>query len=139
MVANSNGITDYKTRTNRLLSQETWCSCLEINVDDDQIDDLVDDAVQYFQERHYEGSEEYLKYQIAQDDIDRGRASAGGVGVVTTTGTSTIVGTILHLVIMRTLIISKFLIKYWGSTKYSNLTQTPFLVACLVSSTSYPK
>lgn len=67
---------------------------LEINVDDDQIDDLVDDAVQYFQERHYEGSERmYLKYQITQDDIDRGRASAGGVGVVTTTGTSTIVGT----------------------------------------------
>ena len=30
---------------------------LEINVDDDQIDDLVDDAVQYFQERHYDGSE----------------------------------------------------------------------------------
>ena len=67
---------------------------LEINVDDDQIDDLVDDAVQYFQERHYDGSERmYLKYQITQDDIDRGRASAGGVGIVTTTGTSTIVGT----------------------------------------------
>ena len=28
---------------------------LEINVDDDQIDDLVDDAIQYFQERHYDG------------------------------------------------------------------------------------
>ena len=30
---------------------------LEINVDDDQIDDLVDDAIQYFQERHYDGVE----------------------------------------------------------------------------------
>ena len=26
---------------------------LEINVDDDQIEDLVDDAIQFFQERHF--------------------------------------------------------------------------------------
>jgi len=63
---------------------------LEINVDDDQIDDLVDDALQYFNERHFDGVERmYLKYQITQDDLDRGRAkSANGVGIVTTTGTS---------------------------------------------------
>ena len=30
---------------------------LEINVDDDQIDDLIDDALQMFNERHYNGSE----------------------------------------------------------------------------------
>lgn len=67
---------------------------LEINVDDDQIDDLVDDAVQYFQERHFDGVERmYLKYKISQDDIDRGKATGtSGVGIVTTTGTSTIVG-----------------------------------------------
>ena len=35
---------------------------LEINVDDDQIDDLVDDAIQYFNERHFDGVERmYLK------------------------------------------------------------------------------
>lgn len=64
---------------------------LEINVDDDQIDDLVDDALQYFQERHFDGVERmYLKYQITQEDIDRGRGKdKNGVGVVTTTGTST--------------------------------------------------
>ena len=28
---------------------------LEINVDDDQIDDLIDDAIQLFHERHGEG------------------------------------------------------------------------------------
>lgn len=66
---------------------------LEINVDDDQIDDLVDDALQYFQERHFDGVERmYLKYEITQDDIDRGRGKEGGVGIVTTTGTSTING-----------------------------------------------
>jgi len=73
---------------------------LEINVDDDQIDDLVDDTIQYFNERHYDGVEKmYLKYEISQDDIDRGKgvdvASGNqvngktGVGIVTTTATST--------------------------------------------------
>lgn len=64
---------------------------LEINVDDDQIDDLIDDTIQYFNERHYDGVERmYLKYKVSQDDIDRGKASGtDGVGIVTTTGTST--------------------------------------------------
>ena len=67
---------------------------LEINVDDEQIDDLVDDAIQYFNERHYDGVERmYLKYKVSQSDIDRGKAKGtDGVGIVTTTGTSTIVG-----------------------------------------------
>ena len=64
---------------------------LEINVDDDQLDDLVDDALQYFNERHYDGVERmYLKYEVTQEDIDRGSASGtSGVGIVTTTATST--------------------------------------------------
>ena len=64
---------------------------LEINVDDDQIDDLVDDALQYFSERHYNGVERmYLKHEFTQDEIDRGKASGTvGVGIVTTTATST--------------------------------------------------
>jgi len=71
---------------------------LEINVADEQVDDLLDDTLQYFNERHYDGVEKtFLKYQITQDDIDRGRGSGSGsvgvtttgVGIVTTTGTST--------------------------------------------------
>ncbi len=64
---------------------------LEINVDDDQIDDLVDDAIQFFHERHFDGVEKmYLKHQITQDDLDRGRANGtSGVGIVTTVGVST--------------------------------------------------
>lgn len=64
---------------------------LEINVADEQIDDLIDDTIQYFNERHYDGVERmYLKYKVSQDDIDRGKASGiNGVGIVTTTGTST--------------------------------------------------
>jgi hypothetical protein len=70
---------------------------LEINVADEQVEDLVDDALQYFHERHYDGvSQVYLKYKITQADIDRGRTRGGNndpVGIVTTTATSTIVGT----------------------------------------------
>ena len=67
---------------------------LEINLADDQIDDLVDDALQYFNERHFDGVERmYLKYKITQDDIDRGRGrGTDGVGIVTTTGTANISG-----------------------------------------------
>ena len=67
---------------------------LEINVDDDQIDDLVDDALQYFQERHFDGVERmYLKYKVTQQDLDRGTSDpANGVGIVTTTGTANISG-----------------------------------------------
>lgn len=67
---------------------------LEINVADEQIEDLVDDAVQYFQERHFDGvMQMYLKYILTQEDIDRGRASTtGSAGISTTTASTTIVG-----------------------------------------------
>ena len=59
---------------------------LEINVDDDQADDLMDDAIQFFNERHYNGVEKmYLKHELTQEDIDRGKADGtNGVGIVTT-------------------------------------------------------
>ena len=64
---------------------------LEINVDDDQIDDLVDDAIQYFNERHFDGVEKmYLKYKITEDDVTRGTAKGTtGTGIVKTTATDT--------------------------------------------------
>ena len=63
---------------------------LEINVADDQIDDLVDDAIQLFNERHFDGVERmYLKYKITEEDINRGTAkNTDGVGIVTTSVTS---------------------------------------------------
>ena len=67
---------------------------LEINVDDEQIEDAVDDGIQMFNERHFDGVERmYLKYRISQDDLDRGRArndsgSTNSAGIVTTVGTS---------------------------------------------------
>jgi hypothetical protein len=56
-----------------------WClrqlgfPVIEINVDDDQVDDRVDEALQYFQQFHYDGVERwYLKHQITQDNINNG-------------------------------------------------------------------
>lgn len=44
---------------------------LEINVDDDQIEDKVDDAIQLYQEYHSDATyRTYLKHQITQTDID---------------------------------------------------------------------
>jgi hypothetical protein len=67
---------------------------LEINVDDDQVDDLVDDALQYFHERHFDGVERmYLKYKITEEDLKRGQGKGtNGVGIVTTTGSANISG-----------------------------------------------
>ena len=50
---------------------------IDINVSDDQVDDRVDEALQYFSQYHYDGVERmYLKYQISQDDIDRSRTNS---------------------------------------------------------------
>ena len=66
---------------------------LEINVADEQVDDLVDDALQYFHERHFDGvGQVYLKYKITQADIDRGKGT-NEVGIVTTSASTSINGT----------------------------------------------
>ena len=70
---------------------------LEINLADEQCEDLIDDGVQYFQERHFDGvARMFLKYQITESDIKRGQASkASGkdtTGIVTTTASATIAG-----------------------------------------------
>tara|TARA_R100000541_G_C1891052_1_gene83526 strand:- start:149 stop:961 length:813 start_codon:yes stop_codon:yes gene_type:complete len=45
---------------------------IDINVSDDQVDDRLDEALQYFAHYHYDGIERmYLKYQVTADDITR--------------------------------------------------------------------
>jgi len=48
---------------------------IEINVDDDQLEDRIDEAVQYFQQYHYDGIKRtYLKYKLTA--ADKARLSA---------------------------------------------------------------
>ena len=72
---------------------------LEINIADEQVEDIMDDAIQFFQERHFDGvSQSFLKYKISQNDIDRGLANMRGTsgdkttGITTETATAEIVG-----------------------------------------------
>ena len=58
---------------------------IDINVSDDQADDRIDEALQYFAQYHYDGIEKvYLKHQITQADVDRAASNT------TTTATDTI-------------------------------------------------
>ena len=44
---------------------------VELNIDDQQVDDRVDEAIDYFRQYHFDGIEKmYLKHVITQDDID---------------------------------------------------------------------
>ena len=57
---------------------------IDINVSDDQIDDRLDEALQYFAHYHYDGIERmYLKYQVTAADITRAKSND------TTTATDT--------------------------------------------------
>ena len=81
--------TDFKTYCLRQLGAPV----LEINLASEQCEDLIDDALQMFQERTFDGAAQtYLKYQVTQDDIDRGKGpgSTGVTGITTTTATSTV-------------------------------------------------
>ena len=49
---------------------------IDINVDDDQVEDRIDEALQYFSQYHYDGVERmYLKYKVTADDVTRMRAN----------------------------------------------------------------
>ena len=58
---------------------------VDINVSDDQTDDRIDEALQYFSMYHYDGIERmYLKHLITTAEVTRARANAD------TTGTDTV-------------------------------------------------
>lgn len=45
---------------------------IQINLDDDQIEDRIDDALSFFHDYHFDGCEKiYMKHQFTQADIDR--------------------------------------------------------------------
>jgi hypothetical protein len=45
---------------------------IDINVDDDQVEDRIDDALQFFHDYHFDGTEKlFMKHKITEEDIDR--------------------------------------------------------------------
>ena len=45
---------------------------IDINVDDDQVDDRIDDALSFFNDYHFDGTEKiFMKHKITADDIQR--------------------------------------------------------------------
>ena len=45
---------------------------IDINVDDDQVDDRIDEALQFFEDYHFDGTEKiYMKHQLTSEDINR--------------------------------------------------------------------
>ena len=45
---------------------------IDINISDDQADDRIDEALQYFAQYHYDGIEKmYLKHLITSDEVIR--------------------------------------------------------------------
>ena len=63
---------------------------LDVNLASEQCEDLIDDALQYFYERHFDGvSQCYLKYQITDDDVLRGEARPPGTTGASQTGITT--------------------------------------------------
>ncbi len=85
--ASRQGLIDYALR-------QLGAPMLEINVAEEQLEDLLDDALQFFHERHFDGvSQVFLKYQITANDISRGKAkppsvaSGQSVGITSTTVT----------------------------------------------------
>ena len=63
---------------------------VEINVDEDQVDDRIDEALQFYQEYHSDAIEKvYLKHQITQTDINNGKLAVP-VGIAIAAGITNI-------------------------------------------------
>jgi hypothetical protein len=44
---------------------------IEINVDDDQVDDRIDEALKYYYDYHFDGTEKiYYKHPVTSTDIN---------------------------------------------------------------------
>ena len=64
---------------------------IEINVDDDQVDDRIDEALQFYQEYHHDAIEKvYLKHKVTGSSLTLSASVAGNftVGETITGGTS---------------------------------------------------
>jgi hypothetical protein len=65
VVSSRQGLIDWAKR-------QLGAPVVQINVDDDQVSDRVDEAIQYYRDYHMDATElTYLKYQITQTEVDQ--------------------------------------------------------------------
>ena len=56
---------------------------IEINVDDDQVDDRVDQALAYHQDYHFDGTQKtYLKHAVTADDKTNGYITVSDSNII---------------------------------------------------------
>jgi hypothetical protein len=77
-----------RTEFKKYCLRELGAPVIEINVDEDQVNDRIDDALDYYRDFHYDGTEhDYYKHEITSTDISNGyltlpESITGVVGVM---------------------------------------------------------
>jgi len=74
---------------------KAWCKrklgypVIDINVDDDQVDDRVDEAIQFWNTFMQDGQQRvYLKHKLTQEDVDRAKTNTKETPTALGTGAS---------------------------------------------------
>ena len=89
-------------KPNSKATLKSWCKrrlgypVIDINVDDDQIDDRIDEALQYFYTFQYGGMQRaYLKHKITQADVDRANVNTSETATDGNQVTNTLAGNVI--------------------------------------------
>ena len=120
---------------------------LQINIDDDQVSDVIDDAIQFYQEWHYDGVERmYLKHKISPEDVERfnnKEFSYDGISPSTNNSQTLITTTAKTISTTDQTLIDSFDVDLFNSAEYSieiiqnSLTQTTKILLTHDGTTSY--
>jgi len=85
---------------------------IEINVDDSQLEDRIDEALELYTEYHYDGVERrYYKYQITQEDMDRAASDLNG-GYIPTDGIDSSIVSVVKLFQFSESTVNMFDVRY---------------------------
>ena len=98
---------------------------IDINVADEQVDDRIDDALLYYRDYHFDGTDRvYLGYQVTQDDIDARSVQLDetyvGVVRIFDIGTSSSLSNLFNI---------RYQIQLNDLFDFSSTTYTPYVMA----------
>ena len=76
-------------RNSLIIVYEDWAPVIEVNVDDDQVSDRIDDALQHWNEYHFDGTERtYVKHKLTGSTLTLTGSATFTAGETITGGTS---------------------------------------------------